>query len=96
MRPLASTLRASPNPFGASIPASTVARSPHSCTGPRRKFSGPRPVLIDIHGGPEETVPPRFLGRLNYLINELGIVVIFPNVRGSSGYGKSYLKLDNG
>ncbi len=36
------------------------------------------------------------MGRLNYLINELGLVVIFPNVRGSSGYGKTYLNLDNG
>jgi acetyl esterase/lipase len=61
-----------------------------------RKFPGPRPVLIDIHGGPEGQFRPGFLGRLNYLINELGLVLIFPNVRGSSGYGKSYLKLDNG
>jgi dipeptidyl aminopeptidase/acylaminoacyl peptidase len=60
------------------------------------KFPGPRPVLIDIHGGPEGQFRPAFLGRLNYWINEMGIVVIFPNVRGSSGYGKTYLKLDNG
>jgi dipeptidyl aminopeptidase/acylaminoacyl peptidase len=60
------------------------------------KFPGPRPVLIDIHGGPESQFRPGFLGRTNYLINELGIAVIFPNVRGSAGYGKSYLTLDNG
>lgn len=58
--------------------------------------AGPRPVLISIHGGPEAQFRPGFLGRLNYLINELGIVVIAPNVRGSDGYGKTYLKLDNG
>ncbi len=46
------------------------------------KFPGPRPVLIDIHGGPEGQFRPAFLGRLNYWINEMGIVVIFPNVRG--------------
>jgi dipeptidyl aminopeptidase/acylaminoacyl peptidase len=63
---------------------------------PPQKFPGPRPVLIDIHGGPEGQFRPAFLGRLNYWIDELGIVVIFPNVRGSSGYGKTYLKLDNG
>jgi dipeptidyl aminopeptidase/acylaminoacyl peptidase len=63
---------------------------------PGAKFSGPRPVLIDIHGGPEGQARPGFLGRLNYLIDELGIAIVFPNVRGSSGYGKSYLKLDNG
>jgi dipeptidyl aminopeptidase/acylaminoacyl peptidase len=63
---------------------------------PGPKFSGPRPVLIDIHGGPEGQFRPAFMGRLNYLIDELGIAVVFPNVRGSAGYGKSYLKLDNG
>ncbi len=59
------------------------------------RFPGPRPVLLNIHGGPEGQFRPGFLGRGNYLLNELGIAVIFPNVRGSSGYGKSYLKLDN-
>jgi dipeptidyl aminopeptidase/acylaminoacyl peptidase len=59
-------------------------------------FPGRRPVLIDIHGGPESQFRPAFLGRLNYLINDLGLVVIFPNIRGSAGYGKTYLKLDNG
>jgi dipeptidyl aminopeptidase/acylaminoacyl peptidase len=62
----------------------------------RQKFPGQRPVLIDIHGGPEGQFRPSFLGRLNYWIDDLGIVLIFPNVRGSSGYGKTYLKLDNG
>jgi dipeptidyl aminopeptidase/acylaminoacyl peptidase len=60
------------------------------------KFPGPRPVLINIHGGPESQFRPGFLGRTNYLINEIGIAVLFPNVRGSAGYGKSYLTLDNG
>lgn len=60
------------------------------------KFPGKRPVIIDIHGGPESQTRPSFLGRDNYLIDELGITLIFPNVRGSDGYGKSYLLLDNG
>lgn len=60
------------------------------------RFPGPRPVLIDIHGGPEGQYRPGFLGRANFLINELGITLVYPNVRGSAGYGKSYLKLDNG
>jgi len=55
----------------------------------------PFPVVIDIHGGPEGQYRPRFQGTFNYLINELRIAVIAPNVRGSSGYGKSYLLLDN-
>ena len=60
------------------------------------KFSGKRPVIIDIHGGPEGQSRPGFAGRTNYYVNELGVAVIFPNVRGSTGYGKSFLKLDNG
>ena len=60
------------------------------------KFSGPRPVIINIHGGPEAQFRPGFAGRNNYFINELGCALLFPNVRGSSGYGKTFLQLDNG
>jgi dipeptidyl aminopeptidase/acylaminoacyl peptidase len=63
---------------------------------PADRFPGPRPVYIDIHGGPEEQARPNFLGSNNYFISELGIALVAPNVRGSAGYGKSYLKLDNG
>ena len=63
---------------------------------PPARFSGKRPVLIDIHGGPEGQSRPNFLGRDNYYVNELGIVLIYPNVRGSTGYGKTFTKLDNG
>jgi dipeptidyl aminopeptidase/acylaminoacyl peptidase len=63
---------------------------------PPGKFAGKRPVLINIHGGPEGQSHPGFLGRLNYFLNEKGIAVIFPNVRGSTGYGKSFSLLDNG
>ena len=63
---------------------------------PPAKFSGKHPVIIDIHGGPEGQTRPDFLGRDNYFINELGIVMIYPNVRGSTGYGKTFQKLDNG
>ena len=57
---------------------------------------GPHPVLIDIHGGPEGQYRPRFSSSTQFLVNELGIAVVAPNVRGSAGYGKAYLKLDNG
>jgi dipeptidyl aminopeptidase/acylaminoacyl peptidase len=63
---------------------------------PAAKFPGKRPVLINIHGGPEGQFQPGFQGRNNYFTDEMGITVIFPNVRGSSGYGKTFLKLDNG
>ena len=63
---------------------------------PPAKFTGKRPVLVIIHGGPEGQSRPGFLGRDNYYLNELGIALIFPNVRGSTGYGKTFTKLDNG
>ncbi|MER3432002.1 MAG: peptidase S9, prolyl oligopeptidase [Leptolyngbya sp. ERB_1_1] len=63
---------------------------------PSAKFQGKRPVIINIHGGPEAQFRPSFLGRNNYYLNELGVAVIFPNVRGSTGYGKTFLQLDNG
>lgn len=63
---------------------------------PPARFSGRRPVMIKIHGGPENQARPDFLGSSNYFTNELGVALIYPNVRGSSGYGKSFLKLDNG
>ena len=63
---------------------------------PATKFAGKRPVLINIHGGPEGQFRPGFMSRNNYFTSEMGITVIYPNVRGSSGYGKSFLKLDNG
>ena len=60
------------------------------------KFPGKRPVVVDIHGGPEGQSQAEFLGRENYLPNELGVAMIFPNVRGSTGYGKTFSQLDNG
>jgi dipeptidyl aminopeptidase/acylaminoacyl peptidase len=63
---------------------------------PPKKFTGKRPVLIEIHGGPEAQARMGFNGRYNYLVNELGIAFIEPNVRGSTGYGKSFQKLDDG
>lgn len=63
---------------------------------PPTKFAGQRPVLVVIHGGPEGQSQPTFLGRANFLLNELGIALIYPNVRGSTGYGKTFSLLDNG
>ena len=63
---------------------------------PPARFGGKRPVLIAIHGGPEGQAMLGFLGRSNYYVDELGIAVIQPNVRGSTGYGKTFLSLDDG
>ncbi|MBC7606827.1 MAG: S9 family peptidase [Burkholderiales bacterium] len=60
------------------------------------KFTGKRPVLINIHGGPEGQSMAAFLGSGNYYTNEMGVALIFPNVRGSSGFGKSFIAKDNG
>lgn len=61
-----------------------------------QKFPGPRPVIISIHGGPESQSRPVFQGRNNFYLNELGAALVVPNVRGSSGFGKTFLALDNG
>lgn len=55
----------------------------------------PAAVLINIHGGPESQFRPFFNSLTQYYVNELGLAVIYPNVRGSSGYGKTYVQLDN-
>jgi dipeptidyl aminopeptidase/acylaminoacyl peptidase len=63
---------------------------------PPARFTGPRPVVVQIHGGPEGQSRPGFQGRDNYLLDELGVAILYPNVRGSTGFGKTFVKLDNG
>src|SRR5205085_1386850 len=63
---------------------------------PQNKFPGKRPVIVNIHGGPEAQARPIYQGRNNYFLNEMGIALVFPNIRGSAGYGKTYVALDNG
>ena len=60
------------------------------------KFPGKRPMLMNVHGGPEGQSRPGFQGRSNYLLNEMGVAIFYPNVRGSTGYGKNFVGLDNG
>jgi dipeptidyl aminopeptidase/acylaminoacyl peptidase len=57
---------------------------------------GRLPVLIGIHGGPESQERPGFIPVYQYWANVLGVAIITPNVRGSDGYGRAYLALDNG
>jgi dipeptidyl aminopeptidase/acylaminoacyl peptidase len=63
---------------------------------PPQRFTGKRPVIVNIHGGPEAQSRPGFIGRTNYFLNELGVAMIYPNVRGSSGFGKTFVKADDG
>ena len=53
-------------------------------------------MIMNVHGGPEGQSRPGFQGRSNYLLNEMGVAIFYPNVRGSTGYGKKFVGLDNG
>jgi len=75
-----------PNDDGMDIPAFVY----------RPESDGPHPVIISIHGGPEGQSRPYFSSTYQYWVNELGAAVVVPNVRGSAGYGKTYVSLDNG
>ncbi len=62
---------------------------------PPARFTGRRPVLVHIHGGPESQAIVGFLGVNNLFVDELGIAYLQPNVRGSSGYGRTFVSLDD-
>lgn len=80
------TLFTYPNDAGMDIPAFKYVP----------EGDGPHPVIIQIHGGPEGQSRPGFSSTYQYWASELGVAVLVPNVRGSSGYGKSYVSMDNG
>ncbi|HEU4633906.1 MAG TPA: prolyl oligopeptidase family serine peptidase, partial [Flavisolibacter sp.] len=61
-----------------------------------KKFKGKRPVIISIHGGPVMQALPLYDPIANFYTNELGVAVIYPNIRGSAGFGKAFTELDNG
>ncbi|CAN5522067.1 S9 family peptidase [soil metagenome] len=63
---------------------------------PPAHFAGPRPVLINVHGGPVLRERPRGLGRSNYFRNEMGVAIIYPNIRGSAGFGSDFERADDG
>ena len=75
-----------PNADGMDIPAFIY----------RPRGEGPHPVIISIHGGPEAQSRPGFSSAFQYWAAELGLAVVVPNVRGSAGYGKTYVSLDDG
>ncbi|TAJ72361.1 MAG: S9 family peptidase [Phenylobacterium sp.] len=77
---------------GRQIPA-FIYRPPQSARATAK--GGKLPVVIQIHGGPEGQELPAFNPRRQSWVNELGAAVIIPNVRGSTGYGKTYMGLDN-
>lgn len=85
--PVTSVIRF-PSFDGRSIPAIVYrAKSPPP---------GKRPVLIVVHGGPEAQMRPSFDATFAYFVDKLGAVIVAPNIRGSTGYGRSFTNLDNG
>jgi dipeptidyl aminopeptidase/acylaminoacyl peptidase len=74
---------------GVSIPALVYHPDP-------KKFPGKRPVLMIFHGGPEGQSRPGYRGSFHFYLNELGVALVYPNVRGSTGYGRKFLALDDG
>ncbi len=74
---------------GVSVPALVYYPDP-------KKFPGRRPSLMMVHGGPEGQSRPGYRGSLLYYLNEWGVALVYPNIRGSTGYGRKYLNLDNG
>jgi len=83
----------------------TVDGRPAAADEPRRMIPayvyrpagpGPHPVVVQIHGGPESQARPRFSSTHQFWVNQLGFAVVVPNVRGSTGYGRSFHQLDNG
>jgi protease II len=62
----------------------------------RPEGAGPHPILAMIHGGPEAQARPGFDAWVQYLVRELKIAIIIPNVRGSTGYGRTFTSMDDG
>jgi dipeptidyl aminopeptidase/acylaminoacyl peptidase len=61
----------------------------------RPRGEGPFPVLMWMHGGPEEQSRPEFNPVIQYFVGR-GVAIVAPNVRGSDGYGRRYRGLDDG
>ncbi|CAN5724920.1 S9 family peptidase [soil metagenome] len=80
------TLEYYPARDGTKIPM--FVRRPASCTGPC-------PVVVDFHGGPEGQSTAGFSGNAQLYV-DAGFVYVQPNVRGSTGYGKAWLHSDDG
>jgi dipeptidyl aminopeptidase/acylaminoacyl peptidase len=63
---------------------------------PPAKFAGRRPVFVNLHAGSPTQAKATFIGRNNYFVSELGIAMIYPNFRGTPGFGKAFLELGDG
>jgi dipeptidyl aminopeptidase/acylaminoacyl peptidase len=91
---LPESLRARPMVAGQSVRIPSFDKWTVPAFAYRPAGQGPFPAVIDVHGGPTSQSRRRFDPLRQYLVSK-GFVVLVPNVRGSTGYGKSYTKLDN-
>jgi dipeptidyl aminopeptidase/acylaminoacyl peptidase len=80
-----------PSPFGQEDKVLSVPAFVYLPPG-----DGPFPVIIHVHGGPENQFRPSFNSEFQLWIDQLGVAVIAPNIRGSLGYGARYIALDDG
>lgn len=78
---------------GTSIPM--LVRYPKRCAPEAPPGGEPCPVIVDFHGGPEGQSQPGF-SPLDQVLVDAGFIHVLPNVRGSDGYGKTWLNADNG
>lgn len=85
-----------PSPHLIRYPSFDEMQIPAFYFKPSQSSDKPYPVIISIHGGPESQYRPTYSALFQYWLNELDIAIIAPNVRGSTGYGKKYIELDNG
>jgi dipeptidyl aminopeptidase/acylaminoacyl peptidase len=72
-------------------PIPMVVRRPPACVG----AAAPCPVVVSFHGGPEQQSKPGFSTTAQLYV-DAGFVFVQPNVRGSAGYGKTWLHVDDG
>jgi protease II len=76
-------------------PAHDGTEIPMLVTRPKKCASDPCPVIVNFHGGPEGQSVPGF-NRTAQIFAAAGFVFVEPNVRGSDGYGKTWLHSDDG
>ncbi len=86
-------LMAYPARDGTKIPM--FVRFPKGCAPGENPAADPCPVVVEFHGGPEAQATPGF-SPYTQLFVDAGFVFVEPNVRGSDGYGRTWLDADNG
>src|SRR3989442_1571723 len=79
-----------------SAPRTSRGTTPGTCGRSHSRPAARRRVIVNTPGGREGQSRRGFIGGNNYYVNELGMAIVYPNIRGSGGYGKTFVTLDNG